>query len=50
MKLATAAEMREIDRRALYDVAARQGKAAIEVRLPPPGATFQKPKEGRYAD
>jgi len=29
---------REIDRRALYDVAARQGKAAIEVRLPPPGA------------
>jgi predicted deacylase len=29
---------REIDRRALYDVAARQGKAALEVRLPPPGA------------
>jgi len=29
---------REVDRRALYDVAARQGKAAIEVRLPPPGA------------
>ena len=28
---------REIDRRALYDVAARQGKAAIEVRLPPRG-------------
>jgi predicted deacylase len=28
---------REIDRRTLYDVAARQGKAAIEVRLPPPG-------------
>jgi predicted deacylase len=28
---------REVDRRALYDVAARQGKAAIEVRLPPPG-------------
>ncbi len=28
---------REVDRRALYDVAARQGKAALEVRLPPPG-------------
>jgi len=28
---------REIDQRVLYDVAARQGKAALEVRLPPPG-------------
>jgi len=28
---------REIERKALYDVAARQGKAALEVRFPPPG-------------
>lgn len=31
---------REIDQKALYDVAARQGKAALEVRLPPPGTVW----------